>query len=390
MDKMPCVGILREKNINPWEMQNYIPLKDRMDIVLFMPNDNGFDITGIDLPVYNLNKLSETMDNVFHPVKYIKRAFSSHFEKVFYYPNEIEKKAHTLNILHTVDLKARMTYTGAYLKRKHGFRLIVTVWENIPFLYKNKPRWQKMRSFILQRADGIIAVTHGAKEALLIEGVPEHKITLIHYGIDVNAFKPLEREAIYSDRFRIKDKEKIILFIGRLVPEKGIYQLLFAARYLLSGDMGFPVKVFIVGTGRERDLITQLIREWGLEGKIVLIPYIPYRELPHLYNLADIFVLPSLPTSEWQEQFGMVLLEAMASGKAIVGSTSGAIPEVLGDAGLLVPSGDWIALANVLKRLLEDETLRNKLGTKAADLAKEKFDSRKIAQQIYLFYKKFI
>ena len=103
----------------------------------------------------------------------------------------------------------------------------------------------------------------------------------------------------------------------------------------------------------------------GLASFVTFSGRISYTDMPAIHRLADIFVLPSIPTPIWEEQFGMVLVESMASGKAVVSTQSGSIPEVVGDAGVLVPPGDPGALAQELGRLLCDEAWRNELGHRA-------------------------
>jgi len=105
--------------------------------------------------------------------------------------------------------------------------------------------------------------------------------------------------------------------------------------------------------------------------------FVSYDEMPQVYNMADVLALPSYPTMAWQEQFGMVLIEAMACGKPIITTMSGSIPEVVGDAGILIPSGDYFNLAENILRLMNDDSLRDALGKKALAMAGELYDAKK-------------
>ncbi len=104
--------------------------------------------------------------------------------------------------------------------------------------------------------------------------------------------------------------------------------------------------------------------------------------MPELFNAADALVLPSLATRYWKEQYGMVLAEAMACGTAVVSTFSGSIPEVVGDAGILVRSEDPRDLAGALKRLLCGEAFRAGLGRRGRERSLALFDSRETANGI--------
>jgi glycosyltransferase involved in cell wall biosynthesis len=108
--------------------------------------------------------------------------------------------------------------------------------------------------------------------------------------------------------------------------------------------------------------------------------------MPRIHNLADIFVLASQPTPVWQEQFGYVLAESMACGKAVVATTSGSIPEIVGDAGLLVPPSDFQSLAEALGGLLADGARRRELGTRARLRATALFDRRAVSAHLRSHY----
>ncbi len=109
-----------------------------------------------------------------------------------------------------------------------------------------------------------------------------------------------------------------------------------------------------------------------------------------MHRLADIFVLPSIPTPVWQEQFGMVLIESMATGKAIVATHCGAIPEVVANAGIIVPPADAASLAASIKRLLLIPKEREKLGDIARQRAVSLFDYKKVANRIADAYSEII
>src|SRR5205814_2808548 len=120
--------------------------------------------------------------------------------------------------------------------------------------------------------------------------------------------------------------------------------------------------LLIVGAGPEAAAMRARILELGLQEHVDLRRSVPSRDMPALLQGMDALVLPSLSRPNWTEQFGRILVEAMACGIPVVGSTSGEIPNVVGEAGIIVPEGDVEALTAAIERLVADRDLRAKLG----------------------------
>ncbi len=163
---------------------------------------------------------------------------------------------------------------------------------------------------------------------------------------------------------------------------KGLTVLLHAVRRIqLDADprtRAFSVLLVGRDTGGARALIARL----GLADVVRVADYVPYADMPALYNLAALLVHPSVPTPIWQEQFGMVLVEALASGTPVLSTTSGSIPEIVADAGVLVPPADHVALARALAELLVDPVRREALGGRGRRRAEARFDRRLTAKEI--------
>ena len=145
-------------------------------------------------------------------------------------------------------------------------------------------------------------------------------------------------------------------FIGRIVPEKGVAILLKAAAEL-DGDW----RLRLVGGGSALAEMRALAASLGIGDRLSIVGQLPSADLPAQYHKLDALVLPSLTRRNWKEQFGRVLVEAMASGLPAIGSDSGAIPSVLGAAGLVVPEGDAAALARALRALRDQPARRAEL-----------------------------
>ena len=211
-------------------------------------------------------------------------------------------------------------------------------------------RWpyRAIERLILRRADGAHAPNQDVPPILRAKGLLAGKpLSVIPLGVDVERFaaaEPSSLPGIPSPR---------IGFVGRLEPVKGLDVLLDAMQLLTTS-----ASLVIAGEGSEKGRLMPRLRSQGVH----VLPPVSYDNMPAVLKGLDVLVLPSvtiLPLH--REQFGRVLVEAMAAGVPVVGSSSGAIPEVIGDAGLVVPERDPRALAQAIDRVLTEPGLRQTL-----------------------------
>ena len=148
----------------------------------------------------------------------------------------------------------------------------------------------------------------------------------------------------------------VIGYVGRLVEQKGLRVLVQAAAGL-PGDW----RLLLVGDGPLRGELEQQASALGIADRLHIAPAVPSTEVPRWLNMCDCLVLPSLTRPNWKEQFGRVLVEAMACQVPVIGSDSGEIPHVIGEAGLVAGEGDADALRQRLLQLMGDEVLRRRL-----------------------------
>jgi glycosyltransferase involved in cell wall biosynthesis len=187
----------------------------------------------------------------------------------------------------------------------------------------------------------------------LLEGVPAERIEVAYPGVDVDRF----RSAAFSP-----GSEHLVVSPGRLVWEKGHQDVMRAVAAIRRGLVESPAvpRLFVVGSGPEGKRLASYASELGIGDLVEIRAATSYDEMPEIFARATALVLASLPNAGcslyfgdiprcfWEEQFGMVLAEGMAAGLPVVVSTSGAIPEVVGEWAAFFTPGDWMGIARAL------------------------------------------
>ena len=380
------VALLRCHGLRKYEMQGFEPLKGVIEIKAFSPWKHEFDLAEISLPVERIpppSKLSQVLrdlQNLAHGRK------GNLFRKADFFLPQFEKSLRYYDIIHVGEISSKSSYVGARLKEKYGMKLVATVWENIPFFDVGDDLKKFIYDLACRRIDLFIVPTERGKEVLKLEGIPEEKIKVIYPGIEIERFSPQPPDTHLQKALGLSKEDKIILFAGRMVYKKGIYTLVQAIKEIKRTNPGIPLKVIMLGKGPEEEKLKNYIRILGLEKDFIIYGHVPYEKIPLFYNLSHLFVLPSIPTDSSQEQFGFVLAEAMAAGKAIITTFTGSIPEVVDDAAILVPPDDYLALARTIASLFADEKKRIGLGEKARTMALAKYDSRDTARKMLKAY----
>jgi glycosyltransferase involved in cell wall biosynthesis len=164
-------------------------------------------------------------------------------------------------------------------------------------------------------------------------------------------------------------------------PEKGL-DLLLQACAGLEGDW----RLTLVGSGEELEALRKLASEGGIADRVSLGVRLPSAEMPDFYRSLDLLVLPSRTRPNWKEQFGRVLIEAMACGVPVLGSDSGEIPHVIGSAGVVFPEGDVGALRSQLQRLMQDRAARERLAAAGRERVLAQYTMAEIARQTVAAY----
>lgn len=334
----PRVVILRGHSANPWDLRPWELLADRFDVRVLVTGSNVFDVSSVDVPVERIRAVRDRLPRG-RAGDLATLALGDRYLG-------LEAALRGADVVHAAEIGVPFSHGPALLRDRLGFKLALTVWETIPFGSAYRAfRGRRQRGETIARVDLFLAATERARRMLLLEGAPAERIEVAPPGIDTARFRATE-----------PPREHLVLSVGRLVWEKGHQDLLRALAWLRRD--GVEARALIVGAGPEEQRLRAHASELGLAESLELVTSVPYDAMPEVFARASCFVLASLPTRWWEEQFGMVLAEAAASGLPIVAAESGAIPEVLDGHGSLFPPGDWQQLAERLRAVLAEPPRR--------------------------------
>ncbi len=276
-------------------------------------------------------------------------------------------------------LSARETFTPTavqccdYAAVNPGSRTVVSVFETIPFRYDDDPVLHRIKADVLRRADQFVANSPAAHQALLSEGAPPERVHTVPPAVDTDRFSPGPPDLDVRRSWGASAGDEVVLFTGRLIREKGLVELLLALAPHLGRTEGGSRLLVFQGAGPEEPRLQAAARARGVTPFVRVVPWVGPADMPSVYRSADLVVLPSLPTPYWEEQFGFGLVEAMACGRPIVGTRTGAIPWVLGTAGVVVLPYDTAALGASIQALLDDPARRRRLAAEARRQAQARF-----------------
>jgi glycosyltransferase involved in cell wall biosynthesis len=173
----------------------------------------------------------------------------------------------------------------------------------------------------------------------------------------------------------------VVGYMGRLVEAKGVLDLLEALVHLPRN-----IHLQLVGNGELRPQIEQRARELGLTERIELCYAVPSTQVPEMLRRFDVLVLPSHTMPNWKEQFGRILVEAMSCGIPVIGSSSGEIANVIGDAGMVYPERSISALSHLLRLLASQPALRQELGRRGRERVLKHYTQAALARGYYTVY----
>jgi glycosyltransferase involved in cell wall biosynthesis len=251
-----------------------------------------------------------------------------------------------------------------------GARCCFYNWANIDRRYP--PPFSLFERYSLRHAAHAIAGNQEAAAIIRRHGYRGPVSVIPQFGVDPDMFAlraSPQPSALSPQPFTVG-------YLGRLVPEKGVLDLVAALP-------GLPehIRLRLIGDGVLRPQIVARAAALGVSARVELRPAVGSTEVPAALAGLDLLVLPSRTTASWKEQFGRVLIEAMSCGVPVLGSSSGEIPHVIGEVGLIFPEGDMSALRQAITRVAADEALRDDLARQGRARILAEFTQSAIARR---------
>lgn len=314
-------------------------------------------------------------DDLF-PVRTARSYLSKHIQLFAYDPRPIIKalqthRPHLIDLGHepySVACAELLTLCGWFAPK---VPIVMQTNQNIHHHYPPPFNWLEQRAF--RQVAAAYGCSETVCEVLRAKGFSKPS-PVVPFGVNMEAFRPKER--------RRSGGPLTIGFVGRMLPGKGLNVLAGALEKLKSEAW----RLLVVGDGSEREEFERRLAAAGLSDRAIFTGAINFDLVPAYFQKMDMLLLPTETTKRIREQFGRVLVEAMASGVPVIGSTCGAIPEVIGDAGIVFTEGDPDALAAALRRMLSDENLRERLVVAGHEQVKQ-YSWERVAEKTYELFR---
>ncbi|MDZ8055543.1 MAG: glycosyltransferase [Aulosira sp. ZfuVER01] len=262
------------------------------------------------------------------------------------------------------------TFELAIWSRITNKPMVVFGWENMD---RNLPivrRW--VRQFVMNTTKLMLPGNQDGANLLRQWGYTGLMEIMPQMGVDTQLFSPRSPEN--------KNGEFHIGFLGRLVPEKGVNTIFTAARLLK--EQGLNPRIIICGSGSDEEVLKQEAQKQQIADLVVWRGSVRHEQAPEEISKFDVLVLPSLTTARWKEQFGHVLIEAMAMGVPVVGSSSGEIANVIGRSDLVFPEGESEGLAAILERMIRNPNWQQELKQHGITRVDQHYTHEKIAERL--------
>lgn len=262
------------------------------------------------------------------------------------------------------------TFLAVRTARARGVPCVFFSWQNI--LRRYPPPFAQMEAYVLRQCAVGLAGNAEAAQVWRAKGFAGALFVVPQFGVDATLFQPPvgPRPA----------RPFTVGYAGRLVPEKGVDVIIQA----LAQAPGAQLRV--AGSGPEAEFLRAVAEHYGVAGRVHFEPPRASTAMPGFYAEIDALILPSRTRRNWKEQFGRVLIEAMACGVPVIGAHSGAIPEVIGEAGLTFPEDDVAALAAHVRHLAANPALRQRLGEQGRARVQAHYTQKHIAQATLTAY----
>ena len=272
-------------------------------------------------------------------------------------------------------------------------KMLFFTWWNLP--YELKFPVSLLEKYNLGGTDGIISGNQDGADILRDRGYGGPIRVMPQLGVDETLFRPQSQPELL-EKLDIDADDFVVGFVGRFVEEKGLLTLMKSLGQLKDHPKSW--KCLLLGRGPLKEELQNQAVELGISDRIRWVESVPHDDVPRYINLMSTLILPSETTYKfktmtavgWVEQFGHVLIEAMACQVPVIGSDSGEIPHVIGDAGLVFPEGNADELSDRIRTLMDSSETHTDFSKRGYDLAMEKYTNRALAQQVLDFYQELV
>jgi glycosyltransferase involved in cell wall biosynthesis len=312
-------------------------------------------------------------------------AYLTRYVHLFFYGSRLRSLlAQPWDMVHCWQEPFVVAASQVALWKRQSTALIYASFQNIAKKYPPPFCW--MERACLARADGWIAFGRTVADVLGERpGYRDRTSQIIPPGVDVNAFQPnpSARESIHRSLGWDGSGSPVVGFLGRFLPEKGLPLLM-----RVLDELTCPWRALFVGAGPlEGDM-----RDWANRhgDRVRVCTDVVHNAVPAYLNAMDVLCAPSQTTPRWREQFGRMLIEAFACGVPVVGSDSGEIPYVIGDAGMIVNESDEVGWRKTLETLLNDPVKRRELAERGRQRAHSQFAWPVVARKHLAFFEQIL
>ena len=359
-------------------------IKDGHEVTVVTYRDNT------DVPEYENDKGVNVyrVDNyMIHPNNFIDWIMQLNFNMISK-ATELINKEGGFDVIHAHDWL--VTYAAKTIKNAYGIPIVATIHATESGrnsgIHDETQRYINDTEWLLtyEATEVIVNSNYMKNEIQRLFGLPFDKINVIPNGVNLSNFTGIERDYDFRRQYAM-DNEKIILYVGRLVYEKGVQHLISAMPKILSNY--HDAKLIIAGRGGMMDELKAQVTNMGLGNKVYFTGYLDSKKVQKMYKCADVAVFPST-----YEPFGIVALEAMLAGVPTVVSDVGGLGEIVahGVDGMKSYAGNPNSIADSVLALLKDHQLAANVSKKAKVKVKDQFNWEKIAQDTHFAYEKAI
>lgn len=339
-----------------------------MDLHVIVPSYWRSDDGGIQ-------KLDRVFTNGYDLIE-TSMKFNGNFH-LHYYP-EMKKLLKKLqpDILHMDEEPYNFaTWHALRIAKKLRISSLFFTWQN---LYRSYPwPFSMFEQQSYRMASCAIAGNLAARDVLHKKGFKKQIHVIPQFGV--------EPEHFISQQSPRNNGEFHIGYMGRIIEAKGLATLVEAFAMLPS-----QCRLILIGQGPYKDYLVQMVQQLHIDDRVIFQPPVPSTEVPDMISKLDVLVLPSLTRSNWMEQFGRVLVEAMICKVPVIGSSSGEIPNVIGNAGLIFNEGNASDLAQKILLLINNPEQRTDLAERGRERVLNVYTQERIARQTYEVYQKML